>query len=357
MGLPKIDLPVFETKLISTGRKKIKYRPFTVKEEKILLIAQESDEIDQIILAIKQIIGNCCSDVVAEDLPMFDLEYLLLQIRGKSVNNVIEFQITDPETEKQVRLTLDIENVSLTKPEEGLQEVKINDEYTLVLKYPTIDEYAKILTMDSGDPLINYILMVSCLDKIVSEDEVHNFKEYSDEDIYAFVDNLSAAVIKGIEKFFENIPKLRHEMKYVNENGDEETIELKVPKGSRQAFQHEYQPHWPNAIYKELIGLYNYGCFELEHADHPEVYQHGTLPSHIVFTDKWTADVPEQFIKCKARLVAGGNFEPAPENAFENFSPTAGAIINRFFDAYCVYKGLAVGVAISQQGDIINTKC
>lgn len=232
MSLPKIELPILELDLPSTGEK-IKYRPFTVKEEKILLVAQESDEPEQELLAVKQVVNNCLIDIEVSDLAMFDLEYILLVLRSKSVDNIIEFQITDPETEKQVRLTLDIENVSLTKPEEGLQEVKINDEYTLVLKYPTIDEYAKILTMDSGDPLINYILMVSCLDKIVSEDEVHNFKEYSDEDIYAFVDNLSAAVIKGIEKFFENIPKLRHEMKYVNENGDEKTF---VVEGMRSFF-------------------------------------------------------------------------------------------------------------------------
>ena len=232
MSLPKIELPILELDLPSTGEK-IKYRPFTVKEEKILLVAQESNEAEQELLAVKQVVNNCLIDVEVSDLAMFDLEYILLVLRSKSVDNLIEFQIQDPETEKQVRLTLDIENVSLTKPEEGLQKVKINDEYTLVLKYPTIDEYAKILTMDSGDPLINYILMVSCLDKIVSEDEVHNFKEYSDEDIYAFVDNLSADVIKGIEKFFENIPKLRHEMSYVNENGDEKTF---VVEGMRSFF-------------------------------------------------------------------------------------------------------------------------
>ena len=136
MGLPKIDLPLFETKLLSTGKKKIKYRPFTVKEEKILLIAQESDDIEQVILAIKQIIGNCCPDVNVDELPMFDLEYLLLQIRGKSVNNVITFQITDPDTEKPVMLELNIDEIEITKPEGHSAEIPLGEDSYLVMRYP-----------------------------------------------------------------------------------------------------------------------------------------------------------------------------------------------------------------------------
>jgi len=115
---------------------------------------------------------------------------------------------------------------------------------------------------------------------------------------------------------------------------------LYVPKGTKKAlYDPSYYPHWPEVIWKELSGLYDMGCMEYEKEDHPEVKHYGVLPSHMVFTDKWSADVPAQFSKCKARLVAGGNFEKAPEKAFENFSPTAGAVINRMYDAYCTYKG------------------
>ena len=115
---------------------------------------------------------------------------------------------------------------------------------------------------------------------------------------------------------------------------------LHVPKGTKKAlYDPEYFPHWPEVVWKELSGLYKMGCMEYESEDHPEVRHYGVLPSHIVFTDKWNAESPAQFLKCKARLVAGGNHERAPENAFENFSPTAGAVINRMFDAYCVYRG------------------
>jgi hypothetical protein len=232
MALPKIDLPIFELDLPSTG-KTIKYRPFTVKEEKILLVAQESNDATQELMAIKQVVNNCLVDEEAEQLAMFDLEYIMLILRSKSVDNMIEFQVTDPETDKIVELKLDIENVTLTTPDNAQTEVKVNDEYTLYLKYPTIDEYAKILVMDNEDPLVNYVLMVACMEKIASEDEVSHFKDYSEEDVAGFVDNLSADVIKGIQDFFENIPRLRHEMHYTNADGNDKTF---VVEGMRSFF-------------------------------------------------------------------------------------------------------------------------
>jgi hypothetical protein len=115
---------------------------------------------------------------------------------------------------------------------------------------------------------------------------------------------------------------------------------LLVPKGTKKAlFDPQYYPHWPQVVWKELSGLYDMGCMEYESENHPEVKHYGILPSHMVFTDKWNAESPAQFLKCKARLVAGGNHERTPENPFENFSPTAGAVINRMYDAYCVYRG------------------
>jgi hypothetical protein len=232
MALPKIELPIFELELPSTGEA-VKYRPFTVKEEKILLVAQESNDAQQELMAVKQVVNNCLVDKKVEELAMFDLEYILLILRSKSVDNMIEFQITDPETDKIVELKLDIESVTLTTPDNNRTEVKINDEYTLYLKYPSIDEYAKILVMDTQDPLVNYVLMVACMDKVASEDEVSHFKDYSEEDIAGFVDNLGADVIQGIQEFFENIPRLRHEMKYTNADGNEKTF---VVEGMRSFF-------------------------------------------------------------------------------------------------------------------------
>jgi hypothetical protein len=115
---------------------------------------------------------------------------------------------------------------------------------------------------------------------------------------------------------------------------------VNVPKGTKQAFNEaEFGPYWKTATYDELLGLFRMGCFSLEPLNSPEVRAVGTIPSHFVYTAKWTSDVPPTFHKFKARLVAGGNFERESDNPYENFSPTAGAITNRFFDAYCVYHG------------------
>jgi hypothetical protein len=232
MALPKIDLPIFELDLPS-NKKKIKYRPFTVKEEKIFLVASESKDPTQEIIAVKQVINNCLIDHDVETMPMFDLEYVMLVLRSKSVNNLVEFNVIDPDTQERVDLSLDIDNVIVELPPADTNKVKINDEYTLILKYPSINEFAKVMALETDDPLVNYVMMVSCLDKIASDDEVHEFSGYSDEEINDFVDSLSADVIKGIQIFFEKMPKLRHEMKYENSNNEEKTF---VVEGMRSFF-------------------------------------------------------------------------------------------------------------------------
>jgi hypothetical protein len=226
MGLPKIDLPLFETKLLSTGRKKVKYRPFTVKEEKILLIAQESDDIGQVILAIKQIIGNCCPDVDADELPMFDLEYLLLQIRGKSVNNVISFQITDPETEKPVMLELDIDEIKITKPEGHNPEIALSETSYLVMRYPKLDEVTQFLNPEQDQSRNIYDVMLSCIDTVVEGDTVYKLSDFSDEEVLEFIDSFPTETVEDIKKFFETVPVLRCEQTYTNADGEEKKVVL-----------------------------------------------------------------------------------------------------------------------------------
>jgi hypothetical protein len=232
MALPKIDLPIGELTLPSTGEK-VKYRPFTVKEEKILLVGQESNDPSTEILATKQVIGNCLIEKNVEELAMFDLEYVLLYLRARSVNNVINFTVKDEDTDETVELELDIDKVKFTENEGHTNEIKIDDTYRLFLKYPTIDQFIRFVSIDKEDPLLDYIMLVSCVDYIASEDEVHYFKDYSDEEIAAFMDSLSGDIVKSITRFFETMPKLRHEMKYTNKNGDEKTF---VVEGMRSFF-------------------------------------------------------------------------------------------------------------------------
>lgn len=223
MALPKIDLPIMELELPSTGEK-IKYRPFTVKEEKILLVASESNNVEQEIIAAKQIVNNCLIEKDIAELAMFDLEYVLLILRARSVNNTITFGVKDPDTKEEVELEIDIEEVKVARNSEHTNEIPVNDEYTLFLKYPTIDEFIKIVQLDPNDPLTNYYLLITCLDKLASADEVFDFKEYEQEDIDAFMDDMTGDVVKGIQNFFETMPKLRHEMYYTNKEGKEQTF-------------------------------------------------------------------------------------------------------------------------------------
>ncbi|MBT7397902.1 MAG: baseplate protein [Hellea sp.] len=232
MGLPKIDLPIFEGVLPSSGET-FKYRQYTVKEEKILLVAQESNETGAEILAMKQVVNNCLLDREIEDLAMFDLEFVHLTLRSKSVDNTMNFTVTDPDTEEKIELELDVEKVKMNETEGHSKEIKINDDYILYLKYPSIDSFVRITQMDSQDPLVNYFVMVSCLDKIASEDEVYYFKDYTEQEIDDFMNGLNSQVIAAIQKFFETMPRLRHELQYKNKEGTEKTF---VIEGLRTFF-------------------------------------------------------------------------------------------------------------------------
>lgn len=223
MGLPKIDLPIYEMVLPSTGET-IKFRPFTVKEEKILLVARESDEPMQELLAAKQVVNNCLIDVNINMLAMFDLEYIILALRSKSVDNSTTFGLKDPDTLETVELTMNLDTVSLERPEGHTNKIPINDEYTLFLKYPTIDEYISIRDRDPADPLLNYFIMTACLDKVASDDEVHEFKNHSQKEIDNFMEGVESNVVKGIQEFFETMPKLRHTLKYTNSDNKDKTF-------------------------------------------------------------------------------------------------------------------------------------
>jgi citrate lyase gamma subunit len=215
MSLPKIDMPMFELELPSNG-KKVKYRPFTVKEEKILLIAQESKDPKQIITAIKQIVHNCLMDYSINDLSLFDLEYLLLSIRSRSIDNKIEFEIEDPETQEKISLTLDLSEVKIAKDPNHSSQIKLNDQYTLFLKYPTIDDFAEVIANENITSEKSFKILLSCIDKLVSEDDVHNFKDFSQKQIDDFIDSLHSDVTKKMKEFFDTIPKIRHEIPYIN---------------------------------------------------------------------------------------------------------------------------------------------
>lgn len=225
MALPKIDLPIYELKLPSND-KKVKYRPFTVKEEKILLIAQESGDSEQVALAIKQTLNNCLIDYDVDNLSLFDVEYILINLRAKSIDNKIEFEIEDPDTKERIKLNVDLSEVKVHKDKNHTNRIKIDDTYTLFLKYPTINNFSSMIDQEGVPADKTFDIFTSCLDKLASEETVYKFSDFSKKEVDDFIESLHGDVTKKIKEFFDTIPKVRHEVKYKNSEGKEKIFVL-----------------------------------------------------------------------------------------------------------------------------------
>jgi hypothetical protein len=221
MALPKIDQPLFELEIPSTS-KKAKYRPFTVKEEKILMIAQESKDMDQIILSVKQVINNCMPDVDVDELAVFDLEYIILNIRAKSVNNEIAFTFEDEETEEKIETVIDINDVKIQFNDDHSKKIGINEQYYMMMRYPSLEEVRQMQAADEGSTEQMFATMISCIDTLVDEssDEVFKLSDFSSEEVSDFVDGFTSSVVEDIQKFYVTMPRLRHTIDYKNSKGN-----------------------------------------------------------------------------------------------------------------------------------------
>ena len=222
MPLPKIATPTYELELPSTGQP-IQYRPFLVKEEKLLVIALESEDIKQITTSIKTVIRNCIitKGVKVEELPTFDIEYLFLNIRGKSVGEDIEVNIICPDDEQtQVPVKINIDDIKVQKNEEHSTRIKIDDSIMMEMKYPSLEQFIKNNFDFSGANAIDqsFDLIASCIDKIYTEEEVWTTSDCTKKEINEFLDQMNSSQFKDIEKFFETMPKLSHTIKVKNPN-------------------------------------------------------------------------------------------------------------------------------------------
>ena len=220
MPLPKISTPTYELELPSTGQK-IKFRPFLVREEKLLVLAMESEDTKQITTAIKTVIKNCIEtkNVKIETLPTFDIEFLFLNIRGKSVGEDIEVNIICPDDEETtVPVTINVDDIKVQKNEEHNKQIKIDDSIMMEMKYPSLEQFIKSNfdltdqnTMDQSFDMIS-----SCIDKIYTEDEVWSAADVTKKELTEFMDQMNTTQFKQIEKFFETMPKLSHTIKVTN---------------------------------------------------------------------------------------------------------------------------------------------
>ena len=219
MPLPKIATPTYELELPSSGET-IQFRPFLVKEEKILVIALESEDTKQITNAIKGVIKNCIKTkgIKVEQLPTFDIEYLFLNIRGKSVGEEVEVNIVAPDDGvTQIPVTIDIDDIKVNENPEHNKQIKINDELMMEMRYPSLDQFIKN-NFDINDSNFDqsFELIASCVDKIYSEEEVWSTDDVSKKEVLEFLEQMNSIQFKEIEKFFETMPKLSHTLKVTN---------------------------------------------------------------------------------------------------------------------------------------------
>jgi hypothetical protein len=220
MPLPKISTPTYELKLPSTEQK-IKYRPFLVKEEKLLVLALESEDTKQITNAIKTVIKSCIEtkNIKVESLPTFDIEYLFLNIRGKSVGEEIDVNIICPDDEETVvPIKINVDDIQVQKNPEHINKIKLDDSIMMEMKYPSLEQFIKSNFDLSADSTIDqsFELIGSCIDKIYTEDEVWVAADVTKKELMEFLDQMNTNQFKQIENFFETMPKLSHKIKVKN---------------------------------------------------------------------------------------------------------------------------------------------
>lgn len=221
MPLPKISTPTYELEIPSTG-KKIKYRPFLVREEKILIMALESEDMKQITNAIVQILTECIltKGIKIADLSTFDIEYIFLNVRAKSVGESVEVNVICPDDgETQVKMEIDIDEIKVQKDPNHVQIVKLDDELSMKMKYPSLEQFVENnfeFNNDNNDVDKSLDMIVSCIDMIYNQEESWSAADCSKQEMREFVDQMNTKQLKEIENFFTTMPKLSHKIEVKN---------------------------------------------------------------------------------------------------------------------------------------------
>lgn len=221
MALPIVNAPEYFLELPSSG-KKVKYRPFVVREEKVLLLALESEDVAEMSNAVKNVLSSCVKgdNLNVETLPTFDIEYLFLNIRGKAVGEEIELQLLCPDdNETYVKTKIFIDEIKVKKDPTHTNKIKINDDLMMEMRYPSLEQFIKsnFNFEDRKNQLEQSIeLIAACVDKIYNQEEVWTSSDVTTQEIIEFLENLNSTQFSEIEKFFETMPKLEHKVKIKN---------------------------------------------------------------------------------------------------------------------------------------------
>ena len=230
MPLPQINAPTYEL-TIPSSKRKIRYRPFLVKEEKILVIAMESNDIGDIARAVKQVLGQCIltKGTKIDKLSTFDIEYLFLNVRGKSVGETVDIKVTCPDDGvTTVPVTVDLDAIHVTFNPEHDKDIILDDKLKMRMKYPSLDEFIKDnFQVDNVGFEQSIEMIASCVDMIYSEDETWTGADFTQKEMVDFLEGLGSKQFKELEKFFTTMPKLTHEIKVTNpKTKKENTVKL-----------------------------------------------------------------------------------------------------------------------------------
>ena len=210
MGLPKLDHPTFELTIPST-QEKVRYRPFLVKEEKILLVAQESGEPNVFIDAISQVLNNCVIDYDVKALTSFDTEYLFLKLRANSVSDLAKINVYDAESEDYHEVEVDLNLIECTQSEQE-SLIKLNEQVSIEMRYPT---YADMVNIEEDSGLETSLeLISSCIDKVYNDEETLQLADFTSDEQEEFINSFPADTFAAIQKYFEDMPKVKMEVKY-----------------------------------------------------------------------------------------------------------------------------------------------
>ena len=229
MPLPTIETPTYELKLPSSS-KRVKYRPFLVKEEKILIIALESKNENEITNAVTDVLKKCIltKGIDVDNLPTFDIEYLFLNIRAKSIGEDIKLTVTCPDDNKtKVPVTIFVDEIRVQKQKGHKPDIILDDNMTLRMKYPSLNQFVKnnFSTDDEADTMVDktFRVVADCMDTIYTKEDAWDAKDYTPQERLDFVQQLSSKQYKEVEKFFSTMPKLSHEIEVINPNTKEKS--------------------------------------------------------------------------------------------------------------------------------------
>lgn len=230
--LPKVDVPIYDLKLLSVD-KKIRFRPFTVKEEKLFLMASESQDAESVLNTIKQVVNNCIlSDINVDSLPVFDLEYLFLNLRARSISELVTLKYKCNNTVEEdkkcgniVQFDLNLLDIKPTKENDHTNKIEINDKLGIVMKYPSFEMIEKYKDAKDSSVIVN--LIIDCIDYIYDAENMYYAKDTLRQELEEFIDSLQSKELEKLKLFFESMPKIKKKLQFkCNKCNHEEDIDV-----------------------------------------------------------------------------------------------------------------------------------